>query len=224
MEDTSEEHADQRAHFEALVRPHMQGLFTLAWRLSRDTALAEDLVQETMLKAYRFLHRFEPGTNFRAWLITMMRNLYFSQVRKRGREIVTDHIERIAPFAAYPVVEEPDVSQLTELTAALPHLMSDDVFNALQDLPETYRTAVLLADVLEYSYKDMALTMDCPLGTVMSRLYRGRQKLQQRLQPYAVSHGHIRLEHQTHVPPCASSHAATHEEDDPAEIAVGLCS
>ena len=161
MEDTSEEHADQRAHFEALVRPHMQGLFTLAWRLSRDTALAEDLVQETMLKAYRFLHRFEPGTNFRAWLITMMRNLYFSQVRKRGREIVTDHVERIAPFAAYPVVEEPDVSQLTELTAALPHLMSDDVFNALQDLPETYRTAVLLADVLEYSYKDMALTMGC---------------------------------------------------------------
>ncbi|MEE8289859.1 MAG: sigma-70 family RNA polymerase sigma factor [Candidatus Tectomicrobia bacterium] len=224
MEDTSEEHADQRAHFEALVRPHMQGLFTLAWRLSRDTALAEDLVQETMLKAYRFLHRFEPGTNFRAWLITMMRNLFFSQVRKRGREIVTDHIERVAPFAAYPVVEEPDVSQLTELTAALPHLMSDDVFNALQDLPETYRTAVLLADVLEYSYKDMALTMGCPLGTVMSRLYRGRQKLQQRLQPYAVSHGHIRLEHQTHVPPCASSHAVTHEEDDPAEIAVGLCS
>jgi RNA polymerase sigma-70 factor (ECF subfamily) len=190
----SREQTTYSASFEAMITPYMQGLSALAWRLTGDAVQAQDLVQETLLKAYRFLNRFELGTNFWAWLATVMRNLYFSQVRKQAREVVMDDMDRIA--SAQLTEQEPMVAQLADLTAALPHLVSDDVLLALQELPETHQTAVLLADVLDYSYKDMATLMGCPLGTVMSRLYRGRQRLQARLQPYAVSQGYIHPERQ----------------------------
>jgi RNA polymerase sigma-70 factor (ECF subfamily) len=193
----SAQEAEYSTHFEVMINPHMQGLSALAWRLTGDATQAQDLVQETLLKAYRYLYRFEPGTNFWAWLVTMMRNLYFSQLRKQAREVVTDNLEGVA--AAHITGEEPEVSHLTDLTAALSHLVSDDVFFALQELPQTHLTAVLLADVLDYSYKDMATIMECPIGTVMSRLYRGRQRLQARLQPYAVAQGYIHPERQARV-------------------------
>jgi RNA polymerase sigma-70 factor (ECF subfamily) len=155
---------------------------------------SEDLVQETLLKAYRFLHRFELGTNFRAWLMTMMRHLYFSQLRKQAREVLTEHLEYIPATAPSELEADADTDRLTTLNDALPHVVSDEVYNALKEVPETYRTAVLLADVLDYSYKEMADIMECPIGTVMSRLYRGRQRLQARLQPYAMSQGYIRNE------------------------------
>lgn len=178
--------------FETLTAPHLHMLSALAWQLTRDPTQAEDLVQETLLKAYRFLHRFEPGTNFRAWLVTMMRHLYFSQLRKQAREVLSGQVESVAATDDQATRQEPEVAHLQTLATALPHLVSDEVFYALQELPETYRTAVLLADVLEYSYKEMAEIMRCPLGTVMSRLFRGRQKLQARLQPYAVTQGYVR--------------------------------
>ncbi len=190
-------HADattQSQAFEAMVSPHLNALSALAWQLTRDPVHTEDLVQETLLKAYRFLHRFELGTNFRAWLMTMMRHLYFSQLRKQAREVLTEHLEYI-PASPPPALEDDaDTDRLTNLNAALPHVVSDEVYNALREVPETYRTAVLLADVLEYSYKEMADIMECPIGTVMSRLYRGRQKLQARLHPYAMAQGYIRKE------------------------------
>jgi len=192
-------HADattQSEAFEAMVSPHLGALSALAWQLTRDAVHTEDLVQETLLKAYRFLHRFELGTNFRAWLMTMMRHLYFSQLRKQAREVLTQHLEYI-PASEPPELEtgaEADADRLATLNDALPHVVSDEVYNALNEVPETYRTAVLLADVLDYSYKEMADIMDCPIGTVMSRLYRGRQKLQARLQPYAMAQGYIRNE------------------------------
>lgn len=182
----------QSQAFEAMVSPHLTALSALAWQLTRDPVHTEDLVQETLLKACRFLHRFELGTNFRAWLMTMMRHLYFSQLRKQSREVLTEHLEYI-PASPPGELETPDdADRLTSLNAVLPHVVSDEVYNALKEVPETYRTAVLLADVLDYSYKEMADIMECPIGTVMSRLYRGRQKLQVRLQPYAMSQGYIR--------------------------------
>ncbi len=168
-------HADattQSQAFEAMVSPHLSALSALAWQLTRDAVYTEDLVQETLLKAYRFLHRFEPGTNFRAWLMTMMRHLYFSQLRKQAREVLTEHLEYI-PAVEPPVLDTyTETDRLTTLNAALPHVVSDEVYDALREVPETYRTAVLLADVLDYSYKEMADIMGCPIGTVMSRLYR----------------------------------------------------
>ena len=183
----------QRVDFETLIQPHMQGLATLAWRLTGEPAQADDLVQETLLKAFRFFHRFEPGTNLWAWLVTMMRNLYFSHLRKLRREVLTDHIEHVESAGVHPGAAEPEVADMAELMAALPHMVSDDVYQALQTLPENYRVVVLLTDILDYSYKEVAQLLGCPLGTVMSRLYRGRQQLQARLQTYALSQGHIRI-------------------------------
>lgn len=185
---------EQSEAFEAMVSPHMSSLSTLSIWLTRDVSRAQDLVQDTLLKGYRFLHRFEPGTNFRAWLTTIMRHLYFSQLRKHSREILTEDVEYFAPAIEHPDPTGPEFEHLSTLTTYLPHLVSDEVFQALQLVPETYRTAVLLADVLDYSYKDMALVMECPIGTVMSRLYRGRQKLQQHLQAYAITEGYIQTE------------------------------
>ena len=178
--------------FEAMVSPHLPTLSALALQLTRETSQAQDLVQDTMLKAYRFLHRFEPGTNFRAWLATMMRHLYFSHRRKQAREVLTENVEYFAPVTVPTEPAQPQIEHLSALMTYLPHLVSDEVLRALRDVPETYRSAVLMADVLDYSYKEMADAMECPIGTVMSRLYRGRQKLQEQLQPYAVIQGYIR--------------------------------
>lgn len=196
--------AERSAVFESLAAPHLHMLSALAWQLTRDPAQAEDLVQETLLKAYRFLHRFEFGTNFRGWLVTMMRHLFFSQLRKQTREVLAGQVDGVAKDDVPASRQEPEVAHLQALTTALPHLVTDEVYDALQELPETYRTAVLLADVLEYSYKEMAELIGCPLGTVMSRLFRGRQKLQARLQPYAVTQGYVRSS-----PPSETSKAAS---------------
>jgi RNA polymerase sigma-70 factor (ECF subfamily) len=192
MERSENRRLCQRFDFETLIQPHMQGLAALAWRLTGEPAQADDLVQETLLKAFRFFYRFEPGTNFSAWLVTMMRNLYCSHLRKRRREVLMDHLEHVESTGMHPGTAEPEVADMAELMAALPHMVSDDVYHALQALPENYRTVVLLTDILDYSYKEVARILGCPLGTVMSRLYRGRQQLQTRLQAYALSQGHIR--------------------------------
>jgi len=180
--------------FEELVRPHLYALFALAWRFTHNTALAQDLVQDTLIKAYRFFHRFETGTNFWAWLLTIMRNLYFSQRRKRRQETTATPVESL-PLAGPSLVDSPALPEFAQLEAVLPYLVTDDVLRALDELPEEYRTTVLLADLLEYSYKEIAAAMHCPIGTVMSRLHRGRQMLQSRLQQYALDHGYIRSTH-----------------------------
>ena len=183
------EDAACHTYFEALVMSHLPGLLRLARKLTHEETLAQDLLQETLLRAYRFVHRFEPGTNFRAWLATIMRHLYVDQQRKQPRETSLDMVHEIVASGAYAAVEAPEVTHV-EIMAALTHFVTDDVLQALQMLPEDCRTTVLLADVLEYSYKDIAVIMNCPLGTVMSRLHRGRQKLRARLQPYAMAQGY----------------------------------
>jgi RNA polymerase sigma-70 factor (ECF subfamily) len=183
--------ATSEASFEELVRPYLRALFTLAWRFTHNTALAQDLVQDTLLKAYRFLHRFEAGTNFWAWLVTIMRNLYFSQRRKQAWEIPVLEVDRL-PLLADPFpTENPEVRGPEDLSEILPYMVTDDVLQALDNLPDEYRTTVLLADLLDYSYKDIAAVMECPIGTVMSRLHRGRQLLQRRLQQYALDQGYL---------------------------------
>jgi RNA polymerase sigma-70 factor, ECF subfamily len=180
-----------RTSFEELIRPYLKPLFALAWRFTHNTALAQDLVQDTTLKAYRFFHRFETGTNFWAWLATIMRNLYFSQVRRQSREAIVMDIDHFPLPAPSPGEDDPSLTPLDALDGVLPHLVTDDVLEALDHLPDDYRTTVLLADMLEYSYKDIARAMDCPMGTVMSRLHRGRQMLQTRLRQYAIEQGYI---------------------------------
>lgn len=180
-----------RSSFEDMVRPHLKSLYSQAWRFTHNTAMAQDLVQDTLLKAYRFYHRFETGTNFWAWLATIMRNLFFSQVRRQSREAIALDMDQLP--LSMPSEEDDDLSltPVAALDGVLPYLVTDDVLAALDHLPTDYRTTVLLADMLEYSYKDIARAMDCPMGTVMSRLHRGRQMLQTRLRQYALDQGYI---------------------------------
>lgn len=192
MERQALSQAEHIEDFEAQVSPHLPALLSLARRFTHDTAVAQDLVQDTLLKAYRFFHRFETGTNLWAWLMTIMRNLYFSKARKQAREAILVDLDRLPFIAEHSVVKVPEVAPATDLQTALPFLVTDDVLQALDELPEDYRTAVLMADLLELPYKEIAARMDCPIGTVMSRLHRGRKILQQSLQDYAVEHGYIR--------------------------------
>jgi RNA polymerase sigma-70 factor (ECF subfamily) len=158
--------------------------------------MAQDLMQDTLLKAYRFMHRFEPGTNFWAWLATIMRNLYFSQVRRQAHEAMVLDVDRLPLPTPSDAADDLSLAPLEALHGMLTYLVTDDVMAALDNLPDDYRTTVLLADMLEYSYKDIARAMDCPMGTVMSRLHRGRQMLQTRLRQYAIDQGYI-PEHDT---------------------------
>jgi RNA polymerase sigma-70 factor (ECF subfamily) len=181
--------------FEEQVAPHLQALSALAWRFTHNTAMAQDLLQDTLIKAYRFFDRFEIGTNLWAWLLTIMRNLYISQVRKRSRGEVLVDMDRLPLLSEHSVVVEPEVPQPEDLCAALQYLVADEVLQALDNIPEDYRMTVLLADLMEYSYKEIAASMDCPIGTVMSRLHRGRHMLQNHLQQYAVDQGYIHSEY-----------------------------
>lgn len=200
----------QHRSFEAMVIPHLPTLTNMARRFTHDAGLAQDLVQETLLRAYRFTHRFTPGTNFRAWLATIMRNLFISQRRKQFRHLENDGAPHAPASAPHPAIAEPDVAQLADLTVALPHLVTDDVFQALQTLSAHHRAAVLLADVLDYSYEDIAAMMHCPLGTVMSRLHRGRQKLRASLHPYATAQGYVRPPHHARSPRVVPTPVRTH--------------
>lgn len=163
--------------FEAEALPHLESLFRIAmWRV-RDRATAEDLVQETMTEALKSFHRFERGTNIHAWLVTIMSHLESKRRRKLSRaHLVNDEDERIAETIAY---EEPMPEGLTD----------EDVLAAFGRISPNYSQIVMLADVEELSYKEIADALDVPLGTVMSRLNRGRKLLRAELSNYAGSRG-----------------------------------
>jgi RNA polymerase sigma-70 factor (ECF subfamily) len=155
--------------FEGEVLPHANRLFRLAMWFERNRADAEDVVQETMMQALNSFHRFQPGTNCRAWLVTILQRVVSNRRRAAGRSIVVnDPDDRIA--LAVPFV--PPVPQ--ELTDEL-------VLASLRQLPEAFQEVILLCDVEELSYKEAALALDIPIGTVMSRLHRGRAQLRTQL-------------------------------------------
>jgi len=177
--------------FEEEVLPHSDRLFRLAMWLERNRADAEDAVQETMVQAMRSFHRYQPGTNCRAWLITILQRIVSNRRRARGRSIlVRDPDDRIAETAAFV----PPVPQ--ELTDEL-------VLGSLRQLPIVFQEVILLCDVEDLSYKEAADALDVPVGTVMSRLHRGRARLRASLtaadavpvgRPAVQDQGRIRLE------------------------------
>ena len=163
--------------FEGAALPHLNDLFRTALRLVRDRAEAEDLVQEAYLQAWKSFHRFEPGTNCRAWLFKILFHVVQHHRRKWFRmRLVSGEDERIEETISY----EPPVS---------PHLSDEDVLAAFDKIPLHYREVVLLADVEELSYKEVAAALDIPLGTVMSRLNRGRRLLRDELAGFAEGYG-----------------------------------
>jgi RNA polymerase sigma-70 factor, ECF subfamily len=175
---------DQKAAFERDVVPVMGQLYPAALRMTKNSCDAEDLVQETIAKAYAAFHQFRPGSNLRAWLHTILANTFINGYRKRRREpaatLGTDFHDDWQ--ASGDPLSPPARSAEAE---ALDRLADSDILRALRELPEEFRMTIYLADVEGYPYKEIAEMMGTPIGTVMSRLHRGRSKLRAKLARYA---------------------------------------
>lgn len=163
--------------FEQEAMPHSPDLFRVAMFLKRDRDVAEDLVQETMMQALKSFHRYERGTNCKAWLTTIMYHTHYKQLRKlTNLKLVPDTEEQIAATLQF---EAPIPQQITD----------EDVLAALENVSEIFREVVLLCDVEGFSYKEISAFLDIPIGTVMSRLHRGRKVLRGELAVYARNYG-----------------------------------
>lgn len=185
----------RRTEFEQTALPHLDALYGAAVRLTRHPRDAEDLVQEAMLRAYRFWDSFQKDSNCRAWLFKILTNTFINhyQKNKRRREVLgRAAAEQEATDGV--LVQERSLAQRTPEAVLLQNTLSEDVANALSSLPDDFRTAVVLCDVEGFSYKEIAEIMECPVGTVMSRLYRGRRLLKQSLQGFAAREGIIKSE------------------------------
>ena len=171
-----------REAFEGLVEPQLNTLFRVARRLVHEREDAEDLVQETCLKAFRALHQFQPGSDCKAWLITILINTYRDWARKSMKQPRPASFEDFADFYSHLQQEHAQSRAQDPEELAARTNVAYQVRMAIEDLPPEFRLAVLLADVEGYSYKEIAEMAECPIGTVMSRLYRGRKLLQTTLQ------------------------------------------
>ncbi len=171
------ERASEWAAFEAEALPHMNDMFRVAMWLVGDRPTAEDLVQETLTQALQSFHRFERGTNCRAWLVTIMYHMNSKRLRRGAKlRLVNDSEERIAETVAFTT---PTPQGITE----------EEVLHALRSLPSQFQEIVLLADIEDMAYKEIAEALSIPVGTVMSRLSRGRKLLRARLVTFANAYG-----------------------------------
>ena len=178
---------ERREGYEKEALVHLDVLYRVALRLTGNAADAEDLVQETMLRAFRSWDRYTPGTNAKGWLLTILRHLFINEYRRKSRHPETVDVDTIEPFALFQEVQEEDPQG-----AFFDKIVDDEVLRAVDQLPEAFREAVTLSDVEGLSYEEVAKVLDVPVGTVKSRLYRGRRLLQAKLYDYAVGMGYIK--------------------------------
>ncbi len=181
--------ADQ-GRFADLTMEYMPALYSAALRMTRNPADAEDLVQETYLKAYRAFASFTEGTNLKAWLYRILTNTYINAYRAAKRRPEVTDVEDVEDLYLYRRLTPDGVDPgRSEEDVALAGFTDDEVKAALESLPENFRMAVLLADVEGFSYKEIAEITDVPIGTVMSRIHRGRRALQKALHQFAEARG-----------------------------------
>ena len=175
--------------FESTVLEHVDLLYAVALRLTRNPADAEDLTQNTFVKALRFHDKFKEGTYIKAWLLTILRNTFINEYRRKARrpmEVELSGIEQAPDASPDPDIQySPGENRREDLL----ELVDDPVRHAVEALPSDFREAVIMADLEDMSYKEIADIMQCPLGTVMSRLYRGRKLLREALEDYARDRG-----------------------------------
>lgn len=178
-----------KQEFETLALAHLDPLYSAALRLTKNERDAEDLVQDTCMRAYRFFDKFERGTNMKAWLFKILTNTFINKYRRKVKErSVVEGSEREAVHERFVSRDNTDFAANPE-QYLFDRLLSDDVLRAIDALPIDFRLVVILADLQEFSYKEIAEILECPVGTVMSRLFRGRKLLQKTLRDYAQGAG-----------------------------------
>jgi RNA polymerase sigma-70 factor (ECF subfamily) len=192
MNQTPDTSHSQGWDFEAAAMPFVDSLYNTAFRMTRNSEDAQDLVQETYFKAYRHYDKFQEGTNFKAWLFKILKNSFINNYRKKqSRPLQTDFAEIEDVFENRLSDEAPRKIKSPE-EEFLKDVLDEDVQKAMDELPVDYRMAIVLADLEGFSYKEIAEILEVPLGTVMSRLYRGRKLLEHTMLEYAREHGYLR--------------------------------
>jgi len=177
--------------FEELSLQYMDLLYSTALRMTKNTEEAEDLVQDSYLRAYRFFHKFEQGTNFKAWIFRILTNTFINRYRKKLRTPKKVELDKVSFFIEdEEAIRDLDINNGSD-DPSYDELFDDDINRALNKLSDDFRQIILLADVEGLSYKEIAKKANIPIGTVMSRLFRGRRMLQKKLFKYALKEGYV---------------------------------
>jgi RNA polymerase sigma-70 factor, ECF subfamily len=188
MAELTRQEVQKQHDFNEEIIPHLDALYNFGLRLTSDPNDAEDLVQDTIVKAYRFFSSYEKGTNAKAWLFRILKNSYINSYRKKSKKPQEVDYDEVATFYETIRAERTETSDLED--KMFRELIDDDISKALDEIPEDFRTVVLLCDVEDFTYEEIANMLDVPIGTIRSRLHRGRNLLKVQLMDYASKRGY----------------------------------